>query len=295
MKKFCSFLVLLLVLNSCGNYVSVKVMRPAEISTAQYKKVAIGNVFANNSRYGEVDKLRTLLTSELQKKNYFQIIDTRMGIPAGNDLIVINSNILTSTYNEDVTVGDEYKDKNGKPHRDHQRNGKHTLSVQYRLTTVNGVIAGEKSTQSEDEKSTTETDKAPPSINVDELVLENVLNSVNEFLRSIIPYEERISIELKDDESMPNLKKGIEAAENGFWDLAVSHFSKEAKASSNPLVHYAYYNLGVVYLYSYDFEKARINLRKALEMKGNEGAYKRMYAELDRMERDEIKLKEQRK
>lgn len=284
-----------LLLTSCGNYVSVKVMRPAEISTAQYKKAAIGNVFANNSRSNDVQNFRSILTSELQKKNRFQILDTKLGVPSNSDILIINVNILNSQYNEEVTIGDEYKDKNGKPHRDHRRSGTHTLSVRYTLNNSMGVYVGEKSTQHEEEKTTSETDKAPPNINVDELMFDNMRFSVLEFIKAIIPYEEPVSVELKDDESMPYLKKGIEAAENGFWDLAISHFSKEAKASSNPLIHYAYYDLGIAYLYSYDFVNARINLRKALEMKGNEGAYKRAYAELDRMERDEIKLYEQRK
>lgn len=295
MKKLLPFLFLLLLMTGCGNFVSVKVMRPAEISTAQYKKAAIGNVFANNSRYNDIQNFRSILTAELQKKNYFQIHDTRMGIPSGNDILIINANILNSVYNEEVTIGDEYKDKKGVAHRDHRRLGRHTLSLQYTLNSSMGVLIGEKSTQDVEETATSETDKTPPQINSDELIMQNFRNSIQTFLRAIIPYEERVSVEFMDDKSMPELKKGIEAAENGFWDLAITHFSKETAQTKNPLVHYAYYNEGVAYMYSYDFAKARISLRKALEMKGSESVYKRAYQELDRMERDEIKLKEQRK
>jgi tetratricopeptide (TPR) repeat protein len=288
MKNSLLLILLILLLNSCGNYVTVKVMRPSEISTAQYKKAAIGNVFANNSRYNDVQNFRSILTTELQKKKRFQILDTKLGVPSSNETLIINVNILNSEYKEEITIGEEYKDKKGTTHRDQRRIGKHTLSVNYTLNTSMGAYIGEKSTQKEEETSTTETDKAPPSINSDQLVLDNIRYSVMEFLKSIIPYEEPVSVELMDDKSIPDLKKGIEAAENGFWDIAITHFTRATQASKNPFVHYAHYNLGVAYLYSYDFANARIHLRKALEIKGNESAYKRMYQELDRMERDEI-------
>ena len=295
MNKLLPFIFLLVLITGCGNFVSVKVMRPAEISTAQYKKTAIGNIFANNSRSNDIQTFRTTLLAALQKKNYFEIIDTRMGMPSGNDVLIINANITNSDYNEEVTRGEPYKDKEGKSHVDQRREGTHVLNTSYQLNTINGVVVGIKSTVNESSTSTTATDKVPDGINREQLVLESITASVNEFLRAIIPYEERVSVEFMDDKSMPELKKGIEAAENGFWDLAITHFSKATAQTKNPLVHYAYYNEGVAYMYSYDFPKARISLRKALELKGSESVYKRAYQELDRMERDEIKLKEQRK
>ncbi len=295
MKKLVPFFLAVVLLTGCGNFVSVKVLRPAEISTAQYKKAAIGNVFASNTKSSDVANFRSTLITELQKKKYFEILDTRMGMPSGTDVLIINANILNSDYTEEITKGDPYEDKEGKTHIDQKRTGNHTLSINYQLNSINGVIIGTKNTEDLTSISNSATDIVPAVINRDGLILQNLQKSIANFLRAIIPYEERVSVELKSDESMPELTKGIEAAENGLWDISIKNFMKASSQTSNPLVHYAYYNLGVAYMYTYDFQNARTALRKALEMKGSESAYKKAYQELDRMEQDEIKLQEQRK
>jgi tetratricopeptide (TPR) repeat protein len=296
-----SFIVIILsfLLLSCGNYISVKVIRPAEIPTTQYKKVVIGTVVNNDKEYyldkKYIQNFHSILSEELQKKNYFQVIHSKNDIPSSDDIIIISAYLQKSEYDEESIVGEVVSENNGYPHRDNRRLGKHLLNVHYKVNSINGELIGKKIIKSEDETTISDFEFIHPTINAEVVILRNFQRSIQTFLRAIIPYEERVSVEFMDDKSMPELKKGIEAAENGFWDLAISNFSKATTQSNNPLVHYAHYNLGIAYMYSYDFPNARISLRKALELNGSESVYKRAFQVLDRMERVEIKLKEQQK
>jgi len=96
---------------------------------------------------------------------------------------------------------------------------------------------------------------------------------IKSFVATLRLHPEKRSIGLFHDKDIPELKEGVEFVRKGDWTAAVAKF--QAGAESNPTseaLHKAYFNLGVAFEYSHDFDKALTSFRLADEL-GPEPGY----------------------
>lgn len=87
------------------------------------------------------------------------------------------------------------------------------------------------------------------------------------FATSLHLHQEKRFIALLKDKDIPELEEGIEYVRKGNWTAAIAKFQAGAENHPNSQVlHKAYFNLGVVFEYNHEFDKALTSLRLADEL-----------------------------
>jgi hypothetical protein len=95
---------------------------------------------------------------------------------------------------------------------------------------------------------------------------------IKNFVRTLRLHPEKRVMGLFEEKDIPELKEGVEFARKGNWAAAIAKFQAGAENNPNsPLVHKAYFNLGVAYEYNHDFDKALTSLRLADELAPDKG------------------------
>ena len=113
-------------------------------------------------------------------------------------------------------------------------------------------------------------------------------------MRVIAPYTEQVRVSFETAKEMPELDSGFNMAKLGNWDAAIEIFQKAISTYSNsPLVHKAYYNLGLSYMYTDQFDQAQTALDKAYAGKPDERKYKNAIKDLKTRIKDKRRLEEQ--
>jgi tetratricopeptide (TPR) repeat protein len=95
---------------------------------------------------------------------------------------------------------------------------------------------------------------------------------IREFVAKLRLHPEKRLMGLFEEKDIPELKEGVELARKGQWRAAIAKF--QAGAENHPIseaLHKAYFNLGVAFEYSHDFDKALASLRLADELAPQEG------------------------
>lgn len=83
-----------------------------------------------------------------------------------------------------------------------------------------------------------------------------------------MPYTERVHVSFETEKEMPELERGFRMIKLGNWDAALDIFQRATEIYPNsPLVHKAYYNLGLSYMYTDQFDQARTALEEAYARK----------------------------
>ena len=135
----------------------------------------------------------------------------------------------------------------------------------------------------------------PKSIDKDRLFKSCRAQLVQSFIRVIVPYTEMVRVAFETDDKMPELERGYNMVKEGNWDAAIDLFSQTTEIYSNsPLVHKAYYNLGVSYMYTDQFDQGLSALEEAYAIKA-EGKYQKAMTALNRRIEDKRRLEEQRR
>lgn len=90
---------------------------------------------------------------------------------------------------------------------------------------------------------------------------------IDEFLRELTRYTEKVDVELRADDDLPELKEGIALARGHEWDKAIGVFTGVANKYPDAVnIDKAWFDLGVACEYSHRFDDARRYLQKALEL-----------------------------
>ena len=217
-----------------------------------------------------------------------------------SNLALISGNVSAYDYDEDVTDEDvERKDKEtGKvtTTRTYYREGTARVSVSLRVVDLrtSKILANKKFTEFQTERKSKKNSRPGP-INrtpLFEACREEIIGS---FMRMIIPYTERVYVAFESAKEMPELASGFNMAKRGNWDAAIDIFQRVTETyPDSPLVHKAYYNLGLSYMYADRFDNARTALEEAYVGKP-ESKYKKAIDELNVRIEDKRRLEEQRR
>ena len=307
------------LLIGCGTKaVYLTVTRPAEVNLKDFDKIAVGEIKVHGSAAFSEELMQALFDSER-----FEVLDhesLKMAL-SQNDLVMstlmegdseeeirrifgnialISGNITGYEYDENLTsTTSEKKDKEtGKvtTTRTYKRTGTARVGASLRIMDLRTakILATKNLTKSKS-ANRTRTNSRPGRIDSLALFRNCRAQIISSFMRVIAPYTERVQVSFETAKEMPELERGFNLAKLGNWDAAIGIFEEVTRAySSSPVVHKAYYNLGLSYMYSDRFDEAKAALEEAYASKP-ERKYKKAIDELDVRIEDTRRLEEQRR
>ncbi len=266
--------LIVLATTGCAPSMMVPVTRPAEINLRGINKIAIGELRGEG---GAV--ISDLLTTRLFESGKFEVVDRanlerimkehslNMGGAVdektaaqlgklGGAAVMVFGNISNFKYELKTSKGDPWTDKQGGRHQTHYKRGtaRVTATLQVVGLTTGTVLAAK--TISREASSQTSADNAWPEDPDREAVVGAAVNdTVATFIRMIAPYTEYVSVTFaKNDSKLPELEKGVTFAKAGQWSEAVELF--KTATAKDPAHQGAWWNLGLAYEYTNQFEKA---------------------------------------
>ena len=315
-----TFLLISALFMGCGTKaVFITVTRPAEVNLKNFDKIAVGEIRGWGSRSFSDELMQALFEAER-----FEVLDhesLKMSLTQNNlfmssltdggneeeirkifgNLAFIYGNITEYDYDEDVTHKDvERKDKEtGKvtTTRTYRREGTASVRVSLRIVDLrtSKILVRKNFTESET-KTKSSKNSRPPSIDRDPLLEACREKIIDSFMRMIAPYTERVQVSFESAKEMPELASGFNMVKVGNWDTAIDIFQKATSTySSSPLVHKAYYNLGLSYMYTDQFDQAQTALEEAYGGKPDERKYLNAINKLKERIEETRRLEEQRR
>jgi tetratricopeptide (TPR) repeat protein len=302
-RAFGAFPVALLV--ACGTVpVRVPVVRPAEINMAPYQTVAIGDIRGRGDRV-----FGATLEEALVASNRFQVLDRQHMTGVMRELRLSASDLAEPTnaaklgkvmiagaliYGDvDESYGEAPSDervnnKDGSVTHVHRLRGELTMRATFKIVDVaTGRLLIAKTYEERRADTTVGYDRRPEPVDVPTLERAARNAVVDRFMRAILPHQEYVTAHFQKDSDLPQLEGGIGWAERGEWKKAQDSFTaaiadsqKNPKVKSDQLAK-AYWNLGLAYEYSGDYDKATTTVQKAYDLSTDRS----MLAELDNIKR----------
>lgn len=287
---FLSLIGSLIFISGCGTVkVPVKVTHPAEINMAQYKQIAISNIKGNmgqafsdglksrlieSGRFKVVDRNRMNQIMKELKLSQSDLTDSGSTIKLGK---LMSASALIAGHTEGNYKETRsrkrrkcYKDKKEYSCTTYYRKGIFSSSGSIDVIDVQtGEIIRSKVLNASRKISTRATDATPPYIDRGALARAANSDNLKKFMKAITPWNETVMAPFKTDGSIPDLERGVNIAKIGELNDAVKIFQFAAKAAEGNAkikpksIAKAYWNLGLAYEYSYNYDKAIVAFKKA--------------------------------
>ena len=307
------------LLASCGPaaHVTLSIKRPAEIHLKGIDNIAIGEITGRGEgklaalgdllragsggetkRSGK-ERLVSELRAALYESERFKLLSYgTLDSTTKQRTAAIYGEIVRYDYDENVSHQDEErtnkKTKVTRKVRKYTRKGTVTVGISLRVVDlVTSSILAERRFDERISTTTKSEDTSPSSINSGPLFNEARSVIIRDFIRMISPYVEFVRVSFETDKDIPELEQGYAMAKTDDWEGAIATFKSIIETRSNsPKIHKAYYNLGLSYMYTDQFEVARPAFRKALLGKSS-SKYKDAMTELNQRISDKRRLAEQ--
>jgi len=292
----------LFLLAGCGaSALKVTRMKPAEINLSSYKKIALADIkgshadaFANKLNQALFDSKRFEV---LDRSNIQQIMkEQNMAISdafnPGNSVKIGQLLGSAALIFGDITRRDykeNRKSEKRKCYRDKQEysctyytvEGKWDMEVGLKMVdTSTGKILATKNLTATTEKDAGSYEGRPEKKWDEENVFGGLNNYiVQNFMKMIAPYSVLVELKLFTNSKLPELEKGVQFATYGEWDSAIEQFKTAcSNADNNPEIKpnlraRAYYNLGVAYGYSGQYDEGLKELKNATSIQPEEVFY----------------------
>jgi tetratricopeptide (TPR) repeat protein len=304
------------LLCACGSVsVRVPVMKPAEINMAGYQSVAIGSM-TGNAQGPIADSLEEALVNSQR----FQVVDRQHMAQVMKELQLSSSDLADSSsaakLGKVITAGalifgettDTFRETPDEHHYTDDKKQQHTMyslrgEVYVRVTfkvvdTSTGRLLVAKTYEERRDDTNHAIDKRPEP--VDRRSLERSARSavIARFMKAIVPHTEYMEANFQKDGDIPQLEGGIGYAQRGDWKNAQDTFNTAAQDAEKNVklkseqVAKCYWNLGLSYEYSGEYDKAVDMINKAYKLTNNTD----MLNELDnvkRLQADSQRLQQQ--
>ncbi len=321
-KKFSKinlliFLVLFFI--ACGTTtLLLTVKRPAEINLKGYDKIAIANIVNPG---GAVDKhsndIADEITTSLFNSGRFEVLDrqhinqlikehqlaqtglidentaAKLGKFIGSAVLVFGR-IQTDKYDEELTKGDPWYDKEGNRHQYFYREGVYSLAVNLKVVDVQTAkILAVKTLSSAYKSKTSADNKEPERIDAEGLYRACLRDISNQFMRLVAPYDVQVKAVFQKDKKLPEMELAITQFKIGEWDEGIRILTEATKKNfEKPETKAkAYYNLGLALTYYGKYDEAIEILKKAMAIKPNNKMYQQaiVNAKNEKKKADELK------
>lgn len=302
-------LVSVLALSSCAPSLLVPVQRPAEINLRGINKIAMGEIQGNGGQ-----EIADLLTSKLFESGKFEVLEranlekmmkehqislggaideqtaAKIGKLVGAATLVFGN---VSMYKYDLkTTYSDWKDRQGGFHRTYTKTGTAKVTATLKVVGLEtGKILAVKTITKEAAGKTTANDGQPEDPDRD-AAMDAARNAVvATFIKMIAPYSEYVTVTFAPtDKNLPELERGVNLAKAGRWSDAIEQF--KAATQKNPTHAGAWWDLGLAYEYTYDFDKAEAAFNEAYKIKPDQ-TYLDEINNVKRLKAERKKLEEQ--
>lgn len=320
MNKWLTVFAFLILLSACATVkVPMQVTHPAEVNMSAYKRIAIGEVNGNagaqvlaeikdalyREKYFEVAD-RTKMDAVLAelKLNYSDLAATDNQIKLGKLLpaSALAGGNASSSYQESVSSrSGTCRDSEGKEYKCTHYTRTGTVSLRGGLDVIDiqsGRIIGTKPLNCTETDNTYQDDGTPPAISEASLLNQCVARGVTAFARMVQPWHEEVEARFKKDSDIPDLEKGINQIKIGENEAAIRIIRDAISASEmNPKIKpkvlaLGYWNLGLIYEYTWEFDKAESNFKKAFALYADDD-YAEEIKRVKGLRAEREKLKEQ--
>jgi tetratricopeptide (TPR) repeat protein len=287
---FLTLIFFLIFVDGCGTVkVPIKVTHPAEINMYEFKQIAISNISGNigqifsdglknrlveSNRFKVVDRNRMNQILKELKLSQSDLTDSKNTIKLGK--LMTASALITGhmegKYKENISNrrGTCYKDKKPYSCTTYYREGIFYTSGSIDVIDIQtGEIIRSKVLNANNKITTSAINATPNYIDKDSLARAANLDNLMNFMKAITPWDEMVLVPFKKDGNIPDLEQGINQARIGELFEAIKIFQFAAKAAEENAkikpssISNAYWNLGLAYEYSYDYDNAIIAFKKA--------------------------------
>lgn len=283
------FVLALMTAAGCaGPTARVPVTRPAAVNLSGMNQIAVGHIEGPG---GGV--IADSLSEQLLETNYFKVMN-----PGGlgsvlqesnlelisliglinpetaaqfRDLlgvdIIVTGEVIDFDYTQSNTRSELKKGNDGKEHRTFYKKGTGVVTTFFRITNLRDGNTVFSKTVSRSAKATTSAqDRWPGNPDKRALLNEAAQGAVASFVKEIAPYREVVTVRLaKNETELLEMENGINYAKAGQWEIAAEQF--EAAVSKEPSNQGAWYNLGLAYEYTCQFNEAESAFKKATTIK----------------------------
>ena len=287
-----SMFVLILVSGCSTVKVPMQVTHPAEICMTKYKAIAIGDIDGNLGRYFgdglknnlvESDRFKVVDRSRMNQimaelnMSQSDLSDSKKRLKLGK-MMCASAMIAGHTegnYKEELT----YENRKCGNKKDgyynckyYTRTGVYSTSGSVDVIDIEtGEIIRSKvlNAKKSDYNNSYSNEGKPASIDRDSLTLSATTSNVDSFLKAIAPWTEIVQAPFITDGDIPELERGINQIKIGDSAQAITTFANAAKAAeANPeidpeTIAIAYFNLGLAYNFTFDFNAAIDAFKKA--------------------------------
>lgn len=281
------------LLTGCGTVrIPMQVTHPAEINMAPYKQVAISDIRGNLGQ-----PFAGALKEGLVESGRFQVVDRQRLDQIMQELRLSSSDLADSAkakkmgkllpaaalitghtdgnYKENMVYQDQTCGSKDKEYacRRYIRQGTYRTSGSIDVIDVaTGQIIKSKVQGNKCEDNTQAIDGTPEEIDRDALASRCLTQNLVVFTKAISPWTETVQVPFKTDKKMPELETGVTKARLGDLKAAADTFlaaanSAAMNAAIKPeVIAKAYWNLGLAYQYSDEFDKATEAFKKSYSL-----------------------------
>ena len=300
-------LIVTLVFVGCAPKIKVPVTRPAEINLSGMDNLAIGEIDGNAGQ-----RMSDLLTTKLFNSDYYEVVDrdnverimsehnfnlsgavnestaTDLGKLIGASALIFGN----SNYKYDIqrSKSKVYKDDDGNRYRYYNIEGKARTKTNLRIVSLEtGKIVAAKTMTKVAQDRTSERNQRPAAPDRDALIASTLNATIDQFMKMIAPYTDYVMVQFKKSDA-PEVEAGINYAKLGDWEEAAKQF--EIAKEKHPTDPAVWYNLGLAYEYSYNFQKAIKAFKESAKIESDEDCYSQI-SNCKRLGEERKKLKAQ--
>ncbi len=304
-KTIFGAILFLLVLAGCATQsVNMTIMRPAAVNLHSYHQIAMGDIWAPPHQWFRAMDIRDAFTSRLLDSEYFDTVLDRQFLEAimqehylawsglvdestapqlgqfiGAAALVVGR-VSRDEYKEDINSETiTKKDKNDIEYEvlKYTRTGTHYLSVNIQIMDIqtSAVIANKRLDTNFSDSKTAE-ERQPPGI--DQSFLYNVcVDDLSvQFIRTVAPYYVNVSATYElDKKYLPELKVAHQMVVIGETGSALEILTTAARKPDVPSKSRAkaFYNLGLIQMYTGDYDNALDNFNQARNLSPKNNRY----------------------
>jgi len=308
--------------------VRVPVMRPAEINLRGKSELVIAGVSAPSALMSSATEVNNLLKNAIVNSGRFKLIDRQHLDKVMRELslsqtdltspdsrrklgklmtgsIMLFGQVEKSNYAENVTSNRQTCTRSqGKksiqvPCTKLDRNGQADVVVAFDVIDVQtGENLKPKRLTCTERRNTSATDAQPAPIDGQSMIAACNQQVVERFMKAIAPWQDFVNAPFEKDGDVPPLEIGINYAKQGEWTEAIDKFKAAVDMTNGKpgikanVVAKAHWNLGLAYEYTFQFDPATEEVKKAYDMTQNE-AYLREISNIKNLKAEQDKLKEQ--
>ena len=309
-------IVSLVALGCSSTRLTVPILRPAEVNLSDFGKIAVGNIRGREGATLSAELTKALFDTErfevlnhanLERRLSASNLTLEVFFEGGNQEQVkevfgatafISGDITNYDYDEETSKsessGKDKKTGQVTVTRTYTRKGTARMAATLQLVDLrtSKILTIKDFTAKKTKKKKSVNDPDPDTIDRSALFRSCRQQMTKAFVRMITPHTEKVQATFETDGKIPVLQQGFNRAKVGQWQAAIDLFRQGTESPQSQVVHKAFYNLGLAYLYTNQFDKSRSAFEEAYARKPDR-KYEKALRKVDARIENSRRLQEQ--